>query len=147
METHSLHILIPQCLHFFMIYCLKITLPFNFTIISFTAKCSEGPYNFEKFVIRISNKSHIFHRLWGAETKVCDNILSVPSFVCRKDGKAFPVLSSSPPVCLELYVPTVMSEPKTQTFPLLSSHVGENVLRQNFLGTGHSSDSSPQPVK
>jgi hypothetical protein len=29
--SHSLYILIPKHLHFFM-YCLKITLPFNFTM-------------------------------------------------------------------------------------------------------------------
>jgi hypothetical protein len=36
----------------------------------------------------------------------------------------------------------VLSESKTQTFPLLSPHVGEKVRRQNFLRTGDSSDSS-----
>jgi hypothetical protein len=54
--------------------------------------------------------------------------------------EAVPFSSGSPPVCLELYVPSVKSEPKTQTFLLLSPHVGENVRRQNCRRTGHSSE-------
>jgi len=71
----------------------------------------------------------------------------MPSFVHRMECEGVPFLSSSPPVCLELYVPSVMSEPKTQTFPLLSPHVRENVRRQNFLKTGDSGDLSPQTAK
>jgi len=56
--------------------------------------------------------------------------------------RAAPFSSSNPEACLELYVPCVMSEPKTQTFPLLSPHVGEMVCRQNFVGTGHNIDVS-----
>ena len=70
----------------------------------------------------------------------------MPSFVHRMESEAVPFLSSSRPVCLELYVPSVMSEPKTQTFPLLSPHMRENVCRQNFLRTGDRSNSSPQPA-
>jgi len=62
------------------------------------------------------------------------------------DNKAAPFSSSSPEACLELYVPSVMSEPKTQTFPLLSAHVGEMVCRQNLVRTGHNIDLSPQPA-
>jgi hypothetical protein len=47
----------------------------------------------------------------------------------------------------ELYVPSVKSEPKTQTFPFLSPHVGQIFRRQNFVRTGHNIDLSPQPAK
>ena len=62
------------------------------------------------------------------------------------DIKAVPFSSSSPPVCFVLYVPSVMLQPKTQTFLLLSPHVGKKVHHQNCLKTGGSSNSSPQPV-
>ena len=57
------------------------------------------------------------------------------------DCKAVPFSSSSPPICLELYVPSVMSEPKKQTFLLLLPYIREKV-RQNFLRTGDSNDLS-----
>jgi len=41
-SSQSLQILMPKHFIFFGIYCLKITLPLNFTITSSTAKCSEG---------------------------------------------------------------------------------------------------------
>jgi len=62
------------------------------------------------------------------------------TFVHRMECEAVPFSSSSPPVCLELYVPSVMSEPKTKTFLLLSRHIGETVHLQNCLRTGGSSD-------
>ena len=62
-------------------------------------------------------------------------------------SKAVPFSSSRLPVCLVLYVTSGMSEPKTQTFPLLSPRVGETVRHQNCLRTAGSSDSSPQPAK
>ena len=40
-STQSLKILMPKCFLFFGMYCLKITLPLNFTITSCTAKRSE----------------------------------------------------------------------------------------------------------
>jgi len=46
------------------------------------------------------------------------------------DSESAQISSSSPPVCLGLYVPSVMSQPKTQTFLLQSRQVGEKVLRQ-----------------
>jgi hypothetical protein len=46
---------------------------------------------------------------------------SVPSLVHRTDSRAAPISSRSPPVCTELQVPSVMSQPKMQTFPF--SHV------------------------
>jgi hypothetical protein len=38
------------------------------------------------------------------------------------DSKTVPFSSTSPPVFLEIYVPSVMSEPKMQTFLLKSPH-------------------------
>jgi hypothetical protein len=78
---------------------------------------------------------------------VCGNNLIVPLFVHRMDSIAAPVLSSSPPICLELYVPSVMSVPKMQTFPLQSHQVREKVPRQTSARIPGSNDLSPQPAK
>jgi hypothetical protein len=50
-------------------------------------------------------------------------------------GGKGPFLSTfiSPQVCLELCVPSVMSEPKTQTFRLLSRHIGKKVRLHSCL--------------
>jgi len=90
---------------------------------------------------------HSCYCLWSAETEVCDNNLSIPLFVHRIDRIAAPVLSSSPPVCLELYVPSVMSVPQMQTFPLQSHQVGEKVPRQTSASIPRSNDLTPQPAK
>jgi len=52
---------------------------------------------------------------WNAETDVCD-IFSVPLFVRRTESKPAPISSRSPSVCLELYVPSVMSVKKRKHF-------------------------------
>jgi hypothetical protein len=60
--------------------------------------------------------------------------------------KATPFSSSIPEACLELYVASVMSEPKTQIFPLLSPRFGE-MVSQNFVRTGHNIDLSSNLMK
>ena len=52
----------------------------------------------------------------SAETEGCDSIVSEISFVRRMDSEAAPISSNSPPVCLELYDPFEISQPKTQHF-------------------------------
>jgi hypothetical protein len=78
--------------------------------------------------------------------KYCDN-LSIQLFVDRTDNIAAAISSSSPPVCLELHVPSVMSVPKMETFPLQSRQVGEKVPRQTSAATPGSNDLSLQPAK
>ena len=58
------------------------------------------------------------------------------------EGIAAPLSSSGLPVCLELYVPSVMSVPKRQTFLLQSHQVGEKVPLQTSAGNPGSNDLS-----
>jgi len=80
---------------------------------------------------------HSCHCPLSAETEVCDNILSVPSFFHRMDSEAAPFH----PVLLQSE-PSLMSEPKMQTFSLQSRQDREKVHCQTSTSTPGSTDVS-----
>lgn len=84
-----------------------------------------------------SCQRHSCHCPRSAETEVCDNILSVPSFFRRKDSEGAPFH----PVLLQSE-PSLMSEPKMQTFSLQSRQDGEKVHCQTSISTPGSTDVS-----
>ena len=56
------------------------------------------------------------------------------------NGEPATISSSSPPVCPELYVGSVMLKTKTQAFPIQSHQVGEKIRRQTSASALGSTD-------
>ena len=139
-ESHSLNILMPKLGGWGWGGCTfwKLLFPWISQWLHLRPNIRKGR--------KILNSYYNFKQISYFPQSVICPVNSIPITV-HEISKIVPFSSSSPPVWHVLYVPSVMTESKMRTFPLLSPHIGEKVHHQNCLRTGGSRNSSPQQAK